>query len=226
MELTDFNQKVKQLEKELNTLQINKELDEKELKKRIDDLDNYKIQKNYKDKANLLLKSKAAETRKNVIGTIETMITQALQSIYDPTYEFSFKLNEKAVEKGERNAWNITPSVSSGLGSNRITTTINSRGGGLSEVISVLLRLAFLKFYNYKGTVFLDETWASVSADDKMDNLIEFMKYYIEETDMQIVLITHRAEMFGKIANKINLVTKDCDESISTVSELTYDNMV
>lgn len=226
MELTDFKNKVKQLEKDLNTLQINKELNEKELKKRIDDLENYKIQKNYKDKANLLLKSKAAETRKNVIGTIETMITQALQSIYDPTYEFSFKLNEKAVEKGERNAWNITPSVSSGSGSNKITTTINSRGGGLSEVISVLLRLAFLKFYNYKGTVFLDETWASVSADDKMDNLIEFMKYYIEETDMQVVLITHRAEMFGKIANKINLVTKDCDESISTVSELTYDNMV
>ena len=226
MEINEFKLKIKSLEKELNTLQINKEFDENELEKELKNLEDYKLQKTNKDKANLLLKSKAAETRKNVIGAIEQMISQALQSIYDPTYEFSFKLNEKAIEKGERNAWNITPSVSSGSGTNRITTTINSRGGGLSEVISVLLRLAFLKFYNYKGAVFLDECWASVSADDKMDNLIEFMKYYLDETDIQLVLITHRAEMFGKIAKKINLVTKDSEESISTVTELTYDNMV
>ena len=226
MQLDELKNKVKVLEKKITSLQLSKEKDEKDLKTEMQNLESYKLLKTKSDKAMLLCKSHAANTRQNVIHTIESMITQALQSIYDPTYEFSFKLNEKAIEKGERGAWNITPSVSSGSGSNKIITTINSRGGGLSEVISVLIRLAFLKFYNYKGTVFLDETWASVSADDKMDKLIEFMKYYIEETDIQVVLITHRAEMFGKIANKINLVTKDSVESVSTVTEINYDNMV
>ena len=154
------------------------------------------------------------------------MLTLAIKSIYGIDYEFSFEYNDKAIEKGERGAFNITPSISSGLGENRFTTSIGARGGGLKEVISVLLRLAFLKFYGYKGVIVLDETWSSLSADMKMDNLIEFMESYIEETDIQIVFITHRAEMFGKIAKKIILVSKDSSSSESNVAEMNYNDML
>ena len=58
-----------------------------------------------------------------------------------------------------------------------ITTTIkDSRGGGLIEVMSVLLRLAFLNLSGYNGLVILDETWAAVSADNKMSALIDFFE--------------------------------------------------
>lgn len=217
---------VKLIEKKINSKLFSREKDIEDLEKQKTQLENLKIDKLIYDKSSLLLKAQAAETREATIGTIEELISQGLQSIYGFDYGFSFKYNEKAIEKGERGAFNITPSVTSGLGDNKITTSISARGGGLKEVISVLLRLAFLKFYKHSGTIVLDETWASLSADTKMDNLIEFMDHYIKETDIQIIFITHRAEMFGKIANKIIYVSKDSSSSESTVAEMDYDDML
>jgi hypothetical protein len=226
MTTNELKNKAKAIERRLNSQLFSREKDSEDLENEKNNLESIKTNKIIYDKASLLLRAQAAETREATIGTIEEMISQALQSIYGFDYGFSFKYNEKAIEKGERGAFNITPSVTSGLGDNKITTSISARGGGLKEVISVLLRLAFLKFYNYKGTIVLDETWASLSADTKMDNLIEFMDHYIKETDIQIIFITHRAEMFGKIANKIICVSKDSSSSESSVAEMNYDDML
>lgn len=226
MTISELKSGAKNVEKKLNSKIFSRENDIDNLEKEKTNLEDLKNKKVIYDKASILLKAQAAETREATIGTIEAMLTLAIKSIYGIDYEFSFEYNDKAIEKGERGAFNITPSISSGLGENRFTTSIAARGGGLKEVISVLLRLAFLKFYGYKGVIVLDETWSSLSADMKMDNLIEFMESYIEETDIQIVFITHRAEMFGKIAKKIILVSKDSSSSESNVAEMNYNDML
>jgi hypothetical protein len=226
MTINELKLGTKDIEKKLNSKIFSRDKDIENLENERVSLEDLKIKKVIYDKASILLKAQAAETREATIGTIESMISLAMKSIYGFDYEFSFKYNDKAIEKGERGAFNITPSVTSGLGDNRITTSISARGGGLKEVISVLLRLAFLKFYGYRGVIVLDETWSSLSADMKMDNLIEFMDSYIEETDIQIIFITHRAEMFGKIAKKIIYVSKDSASSESSVAEMKYDDML
>ena len=226
MTISELKFGAKNIEKKLNSKIFSRDQDIENLENERVTLEDLKNKKVIYDKASILLKAQAAETREKTIGTIESMITLALQSIYGFDYEFSFKYNDKAIEKGERGAFNITPSVTSGLGENKFTTSVSARGGGLKEVISVLLRLAFLKFYGYRGVIMLDETWSSLSADMKMDNLIEFMDSYIEETNIQIILITHRAEMFGKIAKKIILVSKDSTSSESSVTEMNYDDML
>lgn len=226
MTISELKSGAKNVEKKLNSKIFSRENDIDNLEREKTNLEDLKNKKVIYDKASILLKAQAAETREATIGTIEAMLTLAIKSIYGIDYEFSFEYNDKAIEKGERGAFNITPSISSGLGENRFTTSIGARGGGLKEVISVLLRLAFLKFYGYKGVIVLDETWSSLSADMKMDNLIEFMESYIEETDIQIVFITHRAEMFGKIAKKIILVSKDSSSSESNVAEMNYNDML
>ena len=65
------------------------------------------------------------------------------------------------------------------------------------------------------------ESWSAVSADSKMENLIEFIKYHVEENDLQLILNTHRQEIFGKIANKIIRVTKK--DGIANMIPVTYD---
>jgi hypothetical protein len=188
-------------------------------------LEDYKDKRTHANLADIYLRSRAAEILKTTLETISGMVTDLLQQMYGSDYEFCFVYNERAQEKGERVGFNITPTITSNLNGIRNTTSIkNSRGGGLIEVVSVLLRFAVLKYFNYNGIIILDETWVSVSADEKMVNLIKFLTHYIEECDIQLLFITHRAEMFGKDANNIIQVKKN--DGIAKVRQINYDDIL
>lgn len=188
-------------------------------------LETYKNQRSNANMAEIYLKSRAADILKNTMGVISEMVTDLLQQMYGSDYVFSFVYNEKAQEKGEKVGFNITPVISSNLNGELITTSIkNARGGGLIEVVSVLLRFAILKYFNYNGLIILDETWVSVSADEKMVNLIDFLGQYIDECDIQLLFITHRAEMFGKNAENIIQVKKI--DGIANVKQINYDDIL
>ena len=190
-----------------------------------EELEIVKEKKNCSVKGSLLLKSLASDTRKQSLEIIEKMITEAIKPMYGEDYEFSFKYNEKSLEKGEKSGFNIQPSITSDINGQRITTSIkNSRGGGLLEVMSVLLRFAVLKLCNYNGIIVLDETWASLSADEKMVNLIDFIDFYIKETDIQVLFITHRAEMFGKNAD--NIIYVDKMNGVANIKKMSYDEIL
>lgn len=177
------------------------------------------------NKASIFLKSRALETRKESLDTISSMCTQAIQSVYGPDYELIFDYNENLLSKGSKSGFNITPKIISGLNDDKLITPIkDSRGGGLMEVLSVLLRFAILRFYDSNSTVILDETWASVSADEKMFKLITFINDYVKETGIQVLFITHRAEMFGKDADNIIAVKKI--DGVANVSKISYDDVL
>jgi hypothetical protein len=202
-----------------------KEQLEKNLQLYSEEIESLKEKKNNSTKGSLLLKSLANDTRKQSLEIIENMITQAIKPMYGDDYEFSFRYNEKSLEKGEKSGFNIQPSITSEINGHKITTSIkNSRGGGLLEVMSVLLRFAVLKLCNYNGVIVLDETWASLSADDKMVNLIDFIDVFIKETDIQVLFITHRAEMFGKNAD--NIIYVDKSSGIANIKNMSYDDIL
>ena len=70
----------------------------------------------------------------------------------------------------------------------------------------------------------LDETFGAVSSDEKMINLNQFLKHYIEESDSQILFITHKAEVFGKYASKIYKVDKN--DGVASISEISYTDIL
>ena len=84
-----------------------------------------------------------------------------------------------------------------------------SNGGGVLEIISVLLRFAFGTYNNYNGVYVLDEALSAVSKDGVMEKLLIFLDRYIKELGLQVLLITHSAEKFSQISVLNYLVYKE-----------------
>lgn len=213
-----------------NSLKVEKDLLKKEFTrdsiiKQIEDknieLSKTQSTKDKTNKAALFLKTKAHDTRKKSCEIIDEMITKAIKMIYGEDYSFHLKYKDTSGEVNSKASFNIIPSITSIQEGQMITTSIkDSRGGGLIEVMSVLLRLAFLNLSGYNGLVILDETWAAVSADNKMSALISFFEGYIKSSQSQIILISHRAEMFGKIADNILIVKKE--DGLANIKSVSY----
>jgi ABC-type thiamine transport system ATPase subunit len=84
-----------------------------------------------------------------------------------------------------------------------------SNGGGLMEIVSVLLRFAFGTYNNYDSVYVLDEAFSAVSKDGIMGQLLIFLDRYIAELGLQVILITHSAESFSQISAQNYLVYKE-----------------
>lgn len=221
MDLSEIKKSSLSIEKDLMKKEFKRDELIKQIESKNEEMLEIQSTKEKTNKAGLFLKSKAHDTRKKSCESIDEMITKAIKMIYGADYSFNLKYKDTSGEINSKSSFNIIPSITSNQEGQMITTTIkDSRGGGLIEVMSVLLRLAFLNLSGYNGLVILDETWAAVSADNKMSALIDFFEGYIKSSKAQIILITHRAEMFGKIADNILHVKKE--DGLANVRSVSY----
>ena len=94
--------------------------------------------------------------------------------------------------------------VASPFGVDEIVTGIDdARGGGLVEIVAFALRIAALYWFRYDGPLLLDEAYKSMSNDDKLQSVAEFLSDVSDRTERQIIFATHRAEVFGPQAEKV-----------------------
>jgi len=221
MTLKDLKQKYDKIDRHLEYLEKQKKNDVDRLDLLNTQLEKLKLDKTYTQKAEVMLISKATEIRDSAIDTIESIVTLGVKFIYGDDYRVQFNKHEEQREQGQKSGFNISFEIVSNSNGEELVTGIDDRGGGLLEVASALTRLAFLKMKKHDAFIILDEAWSAVSADSKMENLIEFIKYHVEENDLQLILNTHRQEIFGKIANKIIRVTKK--DGIANMTSVTYD---
>ena len=221
MILKEFKQKYDKIDRHLEYLEKQKKNDVARLDLLNAQIEKLKTDKTYTQKAEVMMISKATEIRDSAIDTIESIVTLGVKFIYGDDYRVQFNKHEGQREQGQKSGYNITFEIVSISNGEELVTGIDDRGGGLLEVASALTRLAFLKMKKHDAFIILDESWSAVSADSKMENLIEFIKYHVEENDLQLILNTHRQEIFGKIANKIIRVTKK--DGIANMIPVTYD---
>jgi hypothetical protein len=223
MNLSDLKTKYNALDRELEFLSKQRKIDTDRLSKLEQEMNDAKNKKSNTQKAEILLMSKATEIRDSAIDTIESIVTTGIKFIYGDDYRVQFDKHEEQREDGNKSGFKIGFQIVSETENGELVTGINDRGGGLAEVTSSLVRFAFLKMKNHDGFILLDESWSAVSADSKMQNLIEFIAHYVKENDLQLILNTHRAEMFGKIADNILRVQKL--NGVAKVSKVTYETI-
>ena len=221
MTLKELKQKYDKIDRHLEFLEKQKKNDVDRLDFINKQLEQLKENKTNTQKAEMMMIAKTTEIRDTAIDTIERIVTLGVKFIYGDDYRVQFNKHEEQREQGQKSGFNITFEIVSKSNDEELVTGIDDRGGGLLEVASALTRLAFLKMKKHDAFIILDESWSAVSADSKMENLIEFIKYHVEENDLQLILNTHRQEIFGKIANKIIRVTKK--DGIANMVPVTYD---
>ena len=211
MDLSEIKKQCNKIERHLIALEAERDtllalLEEQQLK-----LFELETKKDHNKKGQIFLRLKAADTRIQALASIEEIVTAALREIYGEDYIFTLEMKEVSSKEGENTGlFTILPCIEKVIDGKRVKRPIKgSNGGGVLEIISVLLRFAFGTYNNYNGIYILDEALSAVSKDGVMEKLLIFLDRYITELGLQVILITHSAEKFSQISTQNYLVYKE-----------------
>lgn len=131
--------------------------------------------------------------REQLKTRVEQTVTAALQAVFEDTrLEFKIELKTQAGKPAAE--WQVVSQYNQADGT-KATVAANpedARGGGITDVVSLALRLALLELARPKpeGPVLLDEPGKMISQE-YIPNLAAFLKQYAQRTRRQIVLVTH-----------------------------------
>lgn len=135
-----------------------------------------------------LLLSKSSEfAREQLKQKIEETVTAALRSIFeDSGISFNIELTPGANPAA---SWQV---ISSYKDFEVAANPEDARGGGVTDVVSLALRLALLELARpkHEGPVILDEPGKMISREYLL-NVAAFLSKYGEKTGRQIIMVTH-----------------------------------
>lgn len=130
--------------------------------------------------------------REQLTIRVEQTVTAALQAIFkDSQLEFKIELLTLGGKPAAR--WQV---VSNYETDGKITTVAanpeDARGGGITDVVSLALRLALLELARPRpeGPLLLDEPGKMISQE-YVPNLAEFLRQYARQTGRQVIMVTH-----------------------------------
>jgi DNA repair exonuclease SbcCD ATPase subunit len=161
-----------------------------------------------------ILFTKVSEYAREQLKTrIEETVTAALTAVFGEGY--TFRINMRQLGNQPAAEWQVV----SQYGDEEVAASPeDARGGGITDVVSLALRLAMLEILKPRpeGPVLFDEPAKMVSAE-YAGNLAYFLKQYAEKTGRQVMLVTHNPQL-AEAADKSYLVTQK--DGVSDVREI------
>lgn len=137
------------------------------------------------DKACVLLNKFADERQDSVYGRLEELVTQGLTQIFQE----DLRLVVRTKQVGKRA--DVEFKIVSKYGDYEIETDImGARGGGVAAIAGFLMQVIVVLLTDAPKVLFLDETFAQVSAEYE-PRLAEFVSELADEMGMQFVIVTH-----------------------------------
>lgn len=143
------------------------------------------------EKVTILFQKTSEFAREQAKKQIETIVTKCLQYVFETNVEFIIELDEL------RNKANAEFYVLNDIDGLIIKTKPElSRGGGVVDIVSLALRIAFLQIHKppIQGPLVLDEPAKHVS-EDYIYNVGDFLKQTSEMFNRQIIMVTHNQHL-------------------------------
>lgn len=164
-------------------------------------------------KVGALLNKTSKYAREQAKSQVETLVTKCLQYVFESDVEFLIEIDE---QRGKSSAeFYVVNTIDDII---LKTKPELSRGGGVVDIVSLALRIAFLQTHKPKiqGPLILDEPAKHVS-DEYIYNVSEFLKQTSELFNRQIIMVTHNNHLasIGTSAYRVDL-----KGSISEVSKV------
>ena len=142
------------------------------------------LAENYR-KAAAFLSQYGDEREAAVHSLIESLVTQGLQHVFQEDMRFS--VVQKVV--GSRTV--VDFQIVSTFADTEISTPVMSaRGGGVAAVSGFLLQVVVMLLTDAPRVLFLDETFAQVSAEYET-RLADFISQLADDIGLQVVMVTH-----------------------------------
>lgn len=139
------------------------------------------------EKVSLLFQQTSEFAREQAKTQIESIVTNCLRFVFDSEIEFLIEIEELR-NKASAEFYVITKAENLEIK----TKPELSRGGGIVDIVSLALRIAFLQINKpqIEGPLILDEPAKHVS-EDYIYNVGEFLSQSSEIFNRQIIMITH-----------------------------------
>lgn len=140
------------------------------------------------------------ETNRQLIQEhFEKIVTYALHFIYNADYTFKFDFQRKGNFQG-LNFNIISPSSQEPL------DLLESSGGGVLDIVSLALRVAFLDlaYPKVEGPLILDESLKHLSKE-YLSKAADFLNVISDKLGRQVILVTHQHEFLEKGYNEIEI---------------------
>lgn len=134
--------------------------------------------------------------RAQLKARIEETVTAALQAVFERD-DIAFEIEMRTINNQPAASWSVVSYYGAGEDIATVSgSPEDARGGGVSDVVSLALRLALLELARPRplGPVLLDEVGKHVSKEFA-PNVAQFLKQYAQKTGRQIILVTHMAAL-------------------------------
>lgn len=165
------------------------------------------------EKVNILFKKTSEFAREQAKSQIESLTSKCLEFIFEKPIKLEIQLEEL---RGKASAeFYVVHTENDQIIKTRPEL---SRGGGVVDIVSLALRIAFLEIHKPKvqGPLILDEPAKHVS-DEYIYNVANFLKQNSEHFNRQIIMVTH-SDHLAAIGSRSYRV--DIKDSTSIVRDL------
>ena len=169
--------------------------------KNLSELEN--LDKTYEELKNFLI-AVSEKYRGQICSIFNSLITEALSKIFEKDIIFNIKIstyrNQPAVEVFlTEEGIEVSPQKSS--------------GGGINDIISLVVRIIFIHLQNSSKIIILDEPLKFLSLE-YLENASSFISEICERLGIQIIMVSHKQDIQIHADHVIHL-KKEKDFSIS-----------
>lgn len=149
-------------------------------------------------------------SRSNIKDKLETLANTALKAIYQDT-QIIFKI---IPDRNKRGLYYNNYLETDGI----LTPLEDASGGGVYDVVSLSLRISFLKMFegSLRQTMILDEPFKNLDVD-RVKLAVEWLKVVSKQLNIQFIIVTHietlienadRGFLFNKVDGETKVVVK------------------
>jgi len=172
------------------------------------------------EKVQALFGSVSGFAREQLKARVEQTVTAALQSIFEDS-RLGFKIEIKTTAGKPAAQWQVVTTYPAAEVAKTVAMNPeDARGGGITDIVSLALRLALLELARPKpeGPVLLDEPGKHLSAE-YVPNLAEFLKQYANRTGRQVIMVSHHHAL-ADVADVAYRIQMD-ENGVSVATRLT-----
>lgn len=163
--------------------------------------------------ARLLLSESSKYAKEQIKFQIETMVTHGLQYVFGEEMRFEIDIVESK-NKTEAEFFVVSMQDGAEIRNN----PQDSRGGGVVDIVSLILKVAILQSYSpqIEGPLILDEPAKHVS-EEYIEKVAEFIGQITDYFGRQVIMVTHNFHL-AEMANNRYEVTQE--DGISFVNKI------
>jgi len=156
------------------------------------------------EKAHLIMQKAAKISQEHLAAHLSGIVTQAVQAVIQKPYEFVCEFVERRGAT-EADLYLIKDGQQYDI--------LEGTGGGLADVISFSLKLAYLLLSNVDRVLIIDEVSRHINSPIQRRNFAEVMSRLSSEFDIQLILNTTIQELID-VADKLITLKQINDETL------------